>query len=515
MGIVCRHCLPLALVGAMVAVDALAQYPGGYPGGYPGQYPQQTGPGIPWPRKKKKTADKQTDETNLQQIKGMLRQLSAKSLVLTADDSRNIEFRCADTTKFLNKGEPMKSDLLRPGDRVMVEANQDEQGYFYAVRVNLEKEGSMQDREKASVPVQVSVKSPPPDAGDRDDPDRPVIRRGGSKTSDAETKPAQPPTPAAAAPSKAEPPPEPPEKAELPVVESNVPIDESDPGTPKLRRGGPARTHKPAPVEVASSAPPASQRATESPTVRAASAPVAAVAADGGYRVDPRIEKARQAAEMFTQSLPAYVCQEQIARFQSTTPKVSWQALDIVSTEVVYEDGKEQYRNVAVNGKPVKKRIQDLDGAWSTGEFGTVLRDLFSPATAADFRYRRQAKASGRDAYLFDFEVDQENSHWHVEVAAQSVRPAYRGSIWIDRESSQALRIEMEAVQLPKGFPNDKIESAVDYQYIRIGERSYLLPVHSESLSCARGTNDCARNVIDFRNYHKYSGESTITFEAK
>jgi hypothetical protein len=33
-------------------------------------------------------------------------------------------------------------------------------------------------------------------------------------------------------------------------------------------------------------------------------------------------------------------------------------------------------------------------------------------------------------------------------------------------------------------------------------------------LSCQRGTNMCSRNTIDFRNYHKYSGESTVTFGA-
>jgi hypothetical protein len=36
--------------------------------------------------------------------------------------------------------------------------------------------------------------------------------------------------------------------------------------------------------------------------------------------------------------------------------------------------------------------------------------------------------------------------------------------------------------------------------------------VHSENLSCERGTDVCSHNVIDFRNYHKYTGEATITF---
>jgi hypothetical protein len=40
----------------------------------------------------------------------------------------------------------------------------------------------------------------------------------------------------------------------------------------------------------------------------------------------------------------------------------------------------------------------------------------------------------------------------------------------------------------------------------------YLLPVHSESLSCQRGTDMCSLNKIDFRNYRKYTGESTIKF---
>ena len=515
----------------MLAADVplMAQYPGQYPpggyppggyppgGGYPGgQYPQGGGSGIPWPKRKKKTeGGKETaaDEANLKQIKGMLRQLNEKSIVITADDSRNIQFKRADTTKFLNKGEPMKADLLRPGDHIMVEANQDDEGYFYAVRVNLEKEGSMSDREKASVPVQVSVKEPPPGtAADRDDPDRPVLRRAGSTPAPA-SEPAAPAEEPKTASTKAAPPSapvEPPEKADVPVVESNVPIDERDPGAPKLRRGGPAKTHKAPPVETASNTGPAGT--TPAPSVRA-TAP--APEPDAGPKTDPRIEKAREAANAFTESLPAYVCQEQIARFQSTTQKVSWQAIDIVSAEVVYENHKEQYRNLAINGKPVKKRMEDLSGSWSTGEFGTLLMDLFHPATAADFRYRRQVKSAGRDAYLFDFEVEQENSHWHVEVASQSILPAYRGSVWIDKETSQALRIEMEAVQLPRDFPMDKLESATDYQFIRIAERSYLLPVHSEILSCQRGTSNCSRNTIDFRNYHKYAGESVITFENK
>jgi len=159
------------------------------------------------------------------------------------------------------------------------------------------------------------------------------------------------------------------------------------------------------------------------------------------------------------------------------------------------------------------KKIEETGGAWSTGEFGTVLVDLFSPATNAVFKFRRDSRAGGVMAKMYDFEVAREGSHWSIHSGAQSYNPQYQGSVWIDPATARVLRIEMEAKGFPGDFPLDHVESATDYQYIRLGDaKQYLLPVHAETLSCQRGTAFCSRNVIDFRNYHKYSGESSITF---
>ena len=231
---------------------------------------------------------------------------------------------------------------------------------------------------------------------------------------------------------------------------------------------------------------------------------------------DAFIRKAQETALEFTETLPNYVCQEMIARYYSETSPVNWRPIDVVSTEVVYEGGKENYRNITINGKAVKKGMEELSGSWSTGEFGTVLIDIFSPATSADFRYRRQSRTAGIDTRMYDFTVDRENSHWTIHSGAQTYRPAYTGSVWIDPKTSRVLRIEMQARNMPQEFPLDKVESATDYEYVRLGgTQQFLLPVHAETLSCQRGTARCSRNAIDFRNYHKYSGESTIQFGDK
>jgi hypothetical protein len=40
----------------------------------------------------------------------------------------------------------------------------------------------------------------------------------------------------------------------------------------------------------------------------------------------------------------------------------------------------------------------------------------------------------------------------------------------------------------------------------------YFLPEKAENVSC-NDPKSCSRNVIEFRNYHKYVGESSISFD--
>jgi hypothetical protein len=382
---------------------------------------------------------------------------------------------------------------------------------------------------------------------DPDDPDRPVQKRADApastdtaKAEPAATQPSAPGKAPASAPAAKSAPaaPEPPAD-EVPSLDSILkpatpssptPKDADDPGPPKLGRGRPARrsttsdtepSQSSQPVQTASARPPAAPTSPTAPVempdrnVEIAPRPSQAQqrpAAEEAHH-DPVIEKAREKAAAFTETLPSYVCQEMMARFYNVSHTVNWQPQDVVSMEVVYDGGKESYRNIAVNNKPSKKSIQELGGAWSTGEFGTVLVDVFSPATAADFRYRRSAVTSGRTSLVYDFDVQQPNSHWNVIGASQSYKPAYRGTVWIDKQTYRVLRIEMQAYHFPEDFPFDKVESATDYEFVRFAaDLQFLMPVHAETLMCSRGTNQCSMNKIDFRNYHKYAGESVISF---
>jgi len=283
------------------------------------------------------------------------------------------------------------------------------------------------------------------------------------------------------------------------LVRPGAEHDPGDSGPPVLKRGKPARESDSSAGDTING--PSAEPAPVAPRPT----PVAAAR-------QSLVDQARVVAANFLEGLPNYVCQESTTRYASETREPNWQALDVVSTEVVFEDGKERYRNLQINGRPSKKPPEE-SGAWSTGEFGTILGDLFSPATAADFKRVQDDTIEHQPATIYDFRVDRRRSAWRIHVPGQYVLPAYKGSVWLDKNSGHTLRIEMQGKDIPEAFPLISIETAVDYDYVTLGAtEKYLLPVHAEILSCERGSNVCERNVIEFRNYHKFTGESTIKF---
>ena len=517
------------LAGWLLVACSLAfgQYPGQYPPGYPGggyppgQYPPGTYPpgqgpggGIPIPSKGSK---KPVDNAPLPSFRGYLKQMDDKTITIELDDHRELQFRRNGKTKFFKGGDEVKSPKFDMGDQLSIEGPQDPQGFFTAANVYWERGAQSIHTETASDSKgkdrggAVDTWKDDPKKGSPDAKDGAAASKGSPDANDQKptgTNRSPDPNDAPARPTATE------------VAPPSAPADADDPGRPKLVRGkaaDPTREHAAtvpdapppsAPAEEARNLPPAINTAGTPSILRGDEDPI--VRRPAG---DPLIMKATEAALDFTEGLPNYVCQEMMARYQSESHPANWQAIDVVGAAIVYEKGKEDYRDITINGKAIKKKMDQMEGSWSTGEFGTVLIDLLSPATAAQFRYRREERTSGVLSKVYDYTVKRENSHWQITMGGQTYRPAYKGSIWIDPATARVLRIESQASGFPEDFPTDDVESAMDYQYTRLGDaKQYLLPVHAENLSCQRGSDFCSHNVIDFRNYHKYSGESTITF---
>lgn len=290
------------------------------------------------------------------------------------------------------------------------------------------------------------------------------------------------------------------------VTTLSSPVDA--PGRPILSRGGPARRASPVSAEdqVAVSS------AKDDGIIMEPGPASAKSASTRNESSNDLIARTKAWVASFADSLPNYVCQQSTTRYQEESRQQGWQALDVVTAQVVYEDGKESYRDITVGGKKTNKSMLELGGTTSTGEFATTLRSIFSPGTQASFKLVHSTRLGQSEAAIYDFKVALRNSDWQINVGGQSLRPAYSGSVWIDKNTAEVRRLEMQADNIPSDFPLDSVEWAVDYDKVPLGTSSFFLPIHAENLGCQRGSSICMKNAIDFRNYHKFSGQSTITF---
>ena len=492
-----HHILTTVAVGLWLAVCSLLpaqirgpQYPGPLPQPDPsgGRVPSRRAP-SPYPIPGTGTTNVEVipapdlpDYTGPNIHYGKVDKVEKKKLVVETGDKRFLTFALFDKTEFWRKDEELKWSDLKIGDTVRVEADRDAKGFYTASRVFIDDP----PEPEAEEPPEPEAEEPPAAAEEEapttpPDEDRPTLRSG-----DDTWDYSSPPT------------------------AEHIPVDESDPGPPKLRRKSAeeaARIQRER-AEKSSVPPP------QSPPVGSESGEVAETFEidTGPPPPDPVIEEARAKAEAFTSNLPNFICRQMVARYESNEKPANWVAIDIVEAEVAYEDGMESYESIKVNGKLLKKQaMSELDGgAWSMGEFGTVLRNIFEPWSLTEFKYRKSETMNRIRSKVYWFHVEQSRSNWEARMAGQSYLPEYRGALWIDEETSRVHRIEMEAVNLPISFPVDTLEMNIDYDMVRIAGQEYLLPVHSENLACFRGDLRCTWNKIDFRNYRRFSAKSTL-----
>ncbi|HSU29723.1 MAG TPA: hypothetical protein VLJ11_00690 [Bryobacteraceae bacterium] len=487
-----RFAIYVILFGLTASLAMLGQYGGQGPigNGPLGQGPMGQGPmgggGIPIPhRHKKGQQDSSTKDTQpTLSADGKTVSNDGKTLVVNTKDGRTLTLRLNDRTKFTHSGTGISAGKIVPGTTVRVEAAEDQEAYLTATSVDL-------------------VKDAPASA--------PASAHGGTPAAGAVPQPANPDGTA-------------PDEEDAELTRPTILNSPDAPNRPILRHGRPRRSTASATADDDSSAPDASAKPKPKPVAARQAADdngssdftIGENTGSAPRSVTPKrdalLDRTREWAQTFTNGLPNFVCEQMTTRYMEVSRSAGWEAHDVVAAKVVYEDGRESYKDISIDGHKTSKSMLEIGGATSTGEFASVLRSLLADRSGAQFKFYRSDSIAGTPAAVYDFKVPLQLSDWTITIGGQSLRPAYSGSIWVDRKTAEVRRIEMQADNIPQDFPSDSVQMAVDYDSVPLGTSKFLLPVHAENLSCQRGSPVCSKNAIDFRNYHKFSGESTITF---
>ncbi|MDQ2712069.1 MAG: hypothetical protein M3Y24_07540, partial [Acidobacteriota bacterium] len=436
--------IPCFLALFFVAVVAYPQYPGQYPPGQsptgqtpsgqypPGQYPPGQGPGGPLggggvslPSRGHKKNQKQTDQQPTLTAQGLTVSNDGKKLLVATEDGRTLTMTVNPHTKWTKSGKDIPVSQFVPHTTVHIEAAEDDEAFLTAVTVDLLKDAPGDEPARAEVQaagagVQAAGKAgtTPPDDEEMarptimktpEAPGRPVMRRGAPKSS-ASTDDAEAPSP---------------------EIATNRPA-------PSKSASAPARDSKPKDDSIDFTLDANSEAAAKKHT----------------NANDQLIDRTREWAMTFTNGLPNFLCQQSTTRYIEQSRSEGFSPVDVITAKVLYEDGQEKYSQITVGSKRTNKGMMEIGGgSTSTGEFASVLDGLFQPATRTEFKFYESTTVAKQPAAIFDFKVALRNSDWTITVGGQSLRPAFSGSIWIDKATAQVRRIEMQADNIPKDFP--------------------------------------------------------------
>jgi hypothetical protein len=215
----------------------------------------------------------------------------------------------------------------------------------------------------------------------------------------------------------------------------------------------------------------------------------------------------------YTRNLPNFICAQVTTRSYDPSGTESWHQEDRVQEQLSYVDGKEDYKVVLVNNLPVSNmKHEQLGGVTSSGEFGTMLFQIFTPETQTQFDWERWATLRGKRMYVFSFRVAQPHSDYSIyhQPSGRTIVAGYHGLVYADAVTKQIMRIKMDCDGL-EAFPINQVSLTLDYAPTKISEQEFVLPMAAEVRSREGRTMD--RNVMQFSLYRKFGADATITFD--
>jgi hypothetical protein len=213
------------------------------------------------------------------------------------------------------------------------------------------------------------------------------------------------------------------------------------------------------------------------------------------------LEHARKINLEFAANLPNFTADETAKRYTSRANPLEWKSVDLLESEVAFNGNNAVRRHISRNGKPWEQVFQALPGFTWSGGFGIELKPLFNPEcpTTIEFEGRRQAAGKQLLAYRFNSPAD---ACFGAFFEYRKYVPARVGRILVDDPGGHIIQYEEEAIEFPTQFDFAHRKLDVSWDYVKIGDTSYLLPMAAE-FNVLYSSGNWWRVTLEYRNHRR------------
>jgi hypothetical protein len=242
--------------------------------------------------------------------------------------------------------------------------------------------------------------------------------------------------------------------------------------------------------------------------------PKQTIAPPDSVRQQQILDEIKQYALTYTENLPNFICLQVTRRFVDLNLSDHYRLIDTVNAQLSYTEGKENYRLVSINNRYTNTSMEQLGGAVSVGEFGSLMKGIFDPKSEAEFGWDHWGTLRGKRMAAFNYFIDSGHSTYSIEYQReQRIITAYKGLIYADPDTGAIFRITFVAVDIPSSFPVKEAAEILDYDDVDISGQPYICPLKADLRM--RAGREKTKNEIEFRLYRKFGTESNIVYDAQ
>lgn len=242
------------------------------------------------------------------------------------------------------------------------------------------------------------------------------------------------------------------------------------------------------------------------PMAPATGQPAGAAPAPGDLLARAQLEN-----ELLYTDLQSFVCDEQIQRYRGHLNGQDPHHIDAIDARLSFENGVESYTDILDNNHP-RPALSSIPGAWSEGEFGTLLRQTRALLSTQPISVEPATDSNGGAAAVYTFYVSGNDSPWELNVASQLYRVPFRTKVTVSKSSGQILKIDRASTAMPPGSGISEIQWGVSLAPVDLDGKTFLLPKTGEYSVLYQNSNRREWNQISFSNYHRYTSRSIIHF---
>ena len=220
----------------------------------------------------------------------------------------------------------------------------------------------------------------------------------------------------------------------------------------------------------------------------------------------------REANEDLYSSLQSFVCKEEMRRFMGRINGQGIRQIDAITAKVSFENGVEHYTEIRQNERD-RASISNIPGAWSTGEFGTLLLQTQILLKTQPVVFRGNADLDGTATAIYTVDISEQNSPWDLVIRSEHFRIPFRTKIWVSKTNGHVLKIERASMGVPEGKGISGIHWGVTLEPVEMNGKSWLLPSTGEYTVLYEQSGRREWNEITFSNYHRYGSEVALRFQ--